>query len=113
MYASRLLTKVASGVLASLRGSTYGTEYDFASSLVAALLDGLSEQPAGHPDPVTHRAGRSFPGGSAGFVNTLLDLITIIRVSMMRLERRPIYLAVGIFSFVMVVIAFVVIGLFG
>jgi hypothetical protein len=47
---SRLLTKSASGVLASLRGSTYGTEYDapprslrpcwraFLNSLRAALF---------------------------------------------------------------------------
>jgi hypothetical protein len=40
------LTKSASGVLAALRGSTYCREYGFASSLAAALLDGLSEQPA-------------------------------------------------------------------
>jgi hypothetical protein len=38
--------KTASGVLASLRGSTYGTEYDYASSLAAALLDGLFTHPA-------------------------------------------------------------------
>jgi len=43
----RLLIKPASGVLASLRGSTYRS-VRLASSLAAALLDGLSEQPAGH-----------------------------------------------------------------
>ncbi len=42
---SRMLKKPASGVLASRRGSTYGTEYAFASSLAAALLDGLFEHP--------------------------------------------------------------------
>jgi len=41
-----MLKQSASVVLASLRGSTYGTEYAFASSLVAALLDGLFEHPA-------------------------------------------------------------------
>jgi hypothetical protein len=41
------LKKSASGVLASLRGSTYGTKVRFASSLAAALLEGLFEQPAG------------------------------------------------------------------
>jgi hypothetical protein len=44
---SRLLKKPASIVLTSLKGSTYGTKYDFASSLAAALLDGHFEQPAG------------------------------------------------------------------
>jgi len=41
-----MLKKSASGVLAALRGSTYGTQYVFASSLAAALLDGLFEHPA-------------------------------------------------------------------
>jgi hypothetical protein len=36
------LIKSASIVLAALRGSTYGKEYDVASSLAAAFLDGLS-----------------------------------------------------------------------
>ena len=54
----RLLTKTASGVLTSLRGSTYGPEYEFAPSLAAALLDSLSEQPAGHLDSVSHREAR-------------------------------------------------------
>jgi hypothetical protein len=40
------LIKSVSIVLAALRDSTYGKEYDVASSLAAALLDGLSEQPA-------------------------------------------------------------------
>jgi len=43
---SRMLKKSASGVLASLRGSPYRTEYAFASSLAAALLDNLFEHPA-------------------------------------------------------------------
>jgi hypothetical protein len=38
--------KSASGVLATLRGSTYRPAYALASSLAAALLDGLSEQAA-------------------------------------------------------------------
>jgi len=41
-----MLRNSASGVLASLRASTYGTKYDFGSSLAAALLDGLFEHPA-------------------------------------------------------------------
>jgi hypothetical protein len=40
-----MLKKPASFVLASLRGSEYGTEYDFAS-LAAASLDGHFEHPA-------------------------------------------------------------------
>ena len=44
---SRMLKKSASFVLASRRGSTYDTQYDFASSLAAALLGGLFEHPAG------------------------------------------------------------------
>jgi hypothetical protein len=43
---SRLLIKSASGVLASLRGSTYRS-VRLAFSLAAALLDSLSEQSAG------------------------------------------------------------------
>ena len=42
-----MLKKSASGVLASFRGSTYRS-VRLASSLAAALLDGLSEQPADH-----------------------------------------------------------------
>jgi hypothetical protein len=46
------LIKAASGVLAALRGSTYGREYAFTSSLAAALLDGLSEQPTNNDEGV-------------------------------------------------------------
>ena len=42
---SRMLKKSASSVLASLRGSTYRS-VRLASSLAAALLDGLFEHPA-------------------------------------------------------------------
>jgi hypothetical protein len=41
---NRMLKKSASGVLASLRGSTYRS-VRLASSLAAALLDGLFEHP--------------------------------------------------------------------
>ena len=41
-----MLKNSASGVVASLRGSTYRS-VRFASSLAAALLDGLFEHPAG------------------------------------------------------------------
>jgi len=40
-----MLKKSASSVLTALRGSTYGTEYAVASSLAAALLNGLFEHP--------------------------------------------------------------------
>jgi hypothetical protein len=42
-----MLKKSASGVLAALRGSTYRS-VRLASSLAAALLDGLFEHPAWH-----------------------------------------------------------------
>jgi hypothetical protein len=42
---SRMLKKSASGVLAALRGSTYRS-VRLASSLAAALLNGLFEHPA-------------------------------------------------------------------
>jgi hypothetical protein len=41
-----MLKKPASGVLASLRSSTYPRGYASGSSLAAALLDGLFEHPA-------------------------------------------------------------------
>ncbi len=47
---SRMLKKSASGVLASLRGSTYRS-VRLASSLAAALLDGLFE----HPQQLWHK----------------------------------------------------------
>jgi hypothetical protein len=43
------LIKAASGVLAARRGSTYSSVC-LASSLAAALLDSLSEQPDGNSD---------------------------------------------------------------
>ena len=45
---SRMLKKSASGVLASLRGSTYRS-VRLATSLAAALLNSLFEHPAGVP----------------------------------------------------------------
>ena len=47
MLLGRMLKKSASFVLAALRGSTYGKEYAFASSLAVAVLDDLFEHPAG------------------------------------------------------------------
>jgi hypothetical protein len=41
-----MLKKAASFVLASFRGSTYGSKVRLASSLAAALLDNLFEHPA-------------------------------------------------------------------
>jgi hypothetical protein len=46
-----MLKKSSSFVLASLRGSTYRS-VRLASSLAAALLEGLFEHPAGYVDPV-------------------------------------------------------------
>ncbi len=36
-----MLTKTTNSILGALRGSTYGTPYDFLSSLAMALLDNL------------------------------------------------------------------------
>jgi hypothetical protein len=47
-----MVKKAASFVLAALRGSTYGTEYAFASSLAAAALDSLFDHPVGYPGPL-------------------------------------------------------------
>jgi hypothetical protein len=47
-----MLKTSASGVLASLRGSTYRS-VRLASSLAAALLDGLFEHPAGYSRPIS------------------------------------------------------------
>jgi hypothetical protein len=44
-----MLKQSASGVLAVLRGSTYRKSMRFASSLAAALLDGLFEHPESCP----------------------------------------------------------------
>jgi hypothetical protein len=62
-----MLKKFANGVLASLRGSTYRS-VRLASSLAAALLDGLFEHPAGYSGAIAireitaaHRAKPSFP----------------------------------------------------
>ena len=58
--ASRMLKKSASGVLASLRGSTYRS-VRLASSLAAALLDGLFEHPA-YGSPTFHLSRLTFHG---------------------------------------------------
>ncbi len=47
-----MLKKSTSFVLAALGGSTYRTEYAFASSLAAAALDDLFYHPAGWSDAV-------------------------------------------------------------
>jgi hypothetical protein len=51
---SRMLKKSSSFVLASLRGSTYRS-VRLASSLAAALLDGLFEHPADYSGTITFR----------------------------------------------------------
>ncbi len=72
---SRPLTKSSSGVLASLRGSTYGQRVRFASSLAAALLDGLSEQPPRYSPDVRDIRQGSFPELVFGLVTTLLECL--------------------------------------
>jgi len=53
-HTGRMLKKFASGVLASLRDSTYRS-VRLASSLDAALLDGLFEHPADYSGTVAQR----------------------------------------------------------
>jgi hypothetical protein len=100
LFTSRPLTKSASGVLASLRGSTLRGmlrifeilkglirsprfiarangytkcgPYLLSSSLAAALLDGLSEQPAGHSASVSDLRHDVISGVISWFVNRLL-----------------------------------------
>ncbi len=55
-----MLKKPASIVLASLRGSTYRS-VRLASSLAAALLDGLFEHPA-YGSPTFHLSSLTFHG---------------------------------------------------
>jgi hypothetical protein len=70
---SRVLKKSASSVLASLRGSTYGKEYDSASSLAEALLDGVFDRPAGFSDGICGLLQGCIPGVSKLFFNSLLE----------------------------------------
>jgi len=68
-----MLKKSASGVLASLRGSTYRS-VRLASSLAAALLDGLFEHPAGVFSRCTIRANHRSSRVQKQFFRSLLDL---------------------------------------
>jgi len=68
-----VLKKSASSVLASLRGSTYGKEYDSASSLAAAFLDGFFDRPAGLSDGICGLLQGCIPGVSKLFFNSLLE----------------------------------------
>jgi hypothetical protein len=54
-------------VLASLKASTYRTEYAFGLSLAAALLDGLFEHPASHFDPSGNLCSVVFPMAKNSF----------------------------------------------
>ncbi|MCH7570471.1 MAG: hypothetical protein IH919_07890, partial [Deltaproteobacteria bacterium] len=69
---SRMLKKSASFVLAALGGSTYRTEYAFASSLAAAALDGLFDHPAGCSDAVPDLLECCVAPVPKGFFNNLL-----------------------------------------
>ena len=66
--------KTASGVLASLRGSTYDTEYDRSSSLAAALLDSLFAHPAWRISVVLHLETRDGYSGQNEFFRSLLGV---------------------------------------
>jgi len=64
--------KSASGVLASLRGSTYRS-VRLASSLTAALLDGLFAHPASYSDTNTTRELIAAYHATIEFFRSLLD----------------------------------------
>jgi len=67
-----MLKKSASGVFASLRGSTYRS-VRLASSLAAALLNGLFEHPAGAFFSCHRDAGHRRSGVSTEFFRSLLE----------------------------------------
>ncbi len=72
-----MLKKSASFVLAALGGSTYRTEYAFASSLAAAALDGLFDHPAGCSDAVPDLLECCVAPVPKGFFNNLLDSVRL------------------------------------
>src|ERR1041385_4123156 len=75
---SRMLKKSASGVLASLRGSTYRS-VRLASSLAAALLDGLFEHPEGVLDagsPCSRGDGDDQQSAGHEFQGHAVDAVT-------------------------------------
>jgi hypothetical protein len=75
--ASRMLKKSASGVLSSIRGSTYRS-VRLASSLTAALLDGLFEHPAGSCPVVSDMQGIGFQAGRHCFsVSCELEVVLL------------------------------------
>jgi len=63
----------ASFVLAAPGGSTYRTEYAFASSLAAAALDSLFDHPAGCSDATPVFLECCVAPVPKGFCNNLLD----------------------------------------
>ncbi len=71
-----MLKKSTSFVLAALGGSTYRTEYAFASSLAAAALDGLFDHPAGCNDAVPDPLGCGVAPVPKGFFNNLLGVMS-------------------------------------
>src|SRR4249919_1933033 len=87
---SRQLKKSASGVLASLRGSTYQS-VRLASSLAAALLDGLFEQPVWcaqsvFPQQLTGERMLPLKAGLIPVVSQLVDRALQLRARL-RLSR--------------------------
>jgi len=68
-----MLKKSASFVLAALGGSTYRTEYAFASSLAVAALDSLFDHPAGCSDAVPVPPECGVAPVPKGFFNNLLN----------------------------------------
>jgi len=71
---NRMLKKSASFVLGALGGSTYRTEYAFASSLAAAAPDSLFDHPSGCSDAVPDLLEYCVAPVPKGFFNNLLGL---------------------------------------
>jgi hypothetical protein len=73
-----MLKKSASFVLASLRGSTYRS-VRLASSLAAALLDGLFDHPADYSGSITLRIIMASCRTNTEFFRMLLEIVTPVR----------------------------------
>jgi hypothetical protein len=85
-----MLKKSASGVLASLRGSTYRS-VRLASSLAAALLDGHFEHPAWLLDVVSYSESCDSFRGQHEFFRSLLDRILHEQWGLMASKRYGVF----------------------
>jgi len=90
-----MLKKSASGVLASLRGSTYRS-VRLASSLAAALLDSLFEHPAGVSCSCPRCAGYRRSAVPKWFFRSLLDAMDSVKQNRIVPMPNPTTLADGL-----------------